>query len=141
MKLKILQIREATGQSLTSSQAIADLMTEEAKADRECFWVLHLDTGLKIIEKELVAVGILVAAFGHHREVFKKAIINSAHSIITVHNHPSGNPKPSGEDRKIWDRLIKAGKLLQIPVTDNIIIGPGGKLYSDRISGVDGGYN
>jgi len=141
MKLKILQIREATGQSLTSSQSIADLMTEEAKADRECLWVLHLDTGLKIIEKELVAVGILNASFIHPREVFKKAIINSAYSIITVHNHPSGNPAPSGEDSKIWDTLIKAGKLLQIPVTDNVIIGPGGKFYSDRESGVNGDYD
>lgn len=132
MELKILQIREATGETITSTQAIADLMAEESKADRECFWVLHLDSKLQIIEKELVAVGILSAAYIHPREVFKKAIINSACSIITVHNHPSGDPWPSTQDSDIWRILVEAGKLLGIRVEDNLIIGPSGKFYSDK---------
>ncbi len=135
MELKILQIREATGESVTSAQAIADLMVEESKADRECFWVLHLDTTLQVVEKELVAMGTLDAALIRPREVFKKAIINSAHSIVTVHNHPSGHVKPSDGDMTVWSMLIKAGQLLQIPVIDNLIIGPNGKFYSDRTSG------
>lgn len=140
MELKILQIREATGESLTSAQAIANLMAEESRADRECFWVLHLDTRLQVIEKELVAVGTLDAACIHPREVFKKAIINSAHSIVTVHNHPSGDPTPSRQDINIWEILIRAGKLLQIPVTDNLVVGPRGEFYSDRMSERGGDY-
>lgn len=132
MKLKILQIREATGQNLKSAQAIADLMAEEGKADRECFWVLHLDAQLKVIEKELVAMGTLDSAVIHPREVFKGAIINSAHSIITLHNHPGGGVDPSDEDKVMWARLNEAGELLLIPVLDNIIITPAGKYYTEK---------
>ena len=66
----------------------------------------------------------------HPREVFKKAIINSAHAIVTVHNHPSGFMEPSLEDIKIWAQLVEAGKLLGIEVVDNIIISRY-KYYSD----------
>lgn len=134
MKLKLLQIREATGQPFKSSEIIVKSMSEEGKADRECLWVLHLDTGLKVIEKELVAMGILDEARIHPREVFKKAIINSASSIITVHNHPSGNLEPSDEDRDLWGKLRQAGELLQIEVLDNLIITPSGSYYSERLS-------
>lgn len=131
MKLKLLQIKEATGQNIRSPRAIADSMSEEAKADRECFWVLHLNTQLQIIEKELVAIGTLGCAVVHPREVFKKAIINSAYSIVTVHNHPSGSKTPSKEDQMLWGKLKQAGELLQIPVNDNLIITPGGEFYTE----------
>ena len=132
MELKILKIRESSGQNLTSAKEIVELMAEEAKADRECFWVIHLDTTLKVIEKDLVALGILNAALIHPREVFKKAIINSAANIITIHNHPSGGANPSDEDKNTWRRLNEAGELLQIPVLDNLIITPNGNFYSEK---------
>lgn len=132
MRLKLLQVKEATGQTLKSASLIAESMLEEAKADRECFWVLHIDVQLRVIEKELVAMGILGEARIHPREVFKKAIINSAASIITVHNHPSNRAEPSNEDKYLWGKLKQAGELLQIPVTDNLIITPSGKYYSER---------
>ena len=140
MKLKILQIKEATEESATSARVIADSMQEEARADRECLWVLHLNTQLKVIEKELVAMGVLDAAYVQPREVFKKAILNSACSIITVHNHPSGEATPSANDKEIWHVLVKAGKLLGIPVIDNIILGADGKFYSDKEEGLTGDY-
>jgi DNA repair protein RadC len=112
MKLKILAIRESRGLHILNPLHAAEAMTEEAMADRECFWVLHLATSHKVIEKEIVAIGILSSTLIHPREVFKKAIMNSAASIITVHNHPSGSLSPSPEDRSIWRRLSDAGKIL-----------------------------
>ena len=132
IKIKLLQVREATGGQASSPRQVADLMREEAQADREAFWVLHLNTQNAIIEKELVSLGTLDASYVHPREVFKKAIILSTKAIITAHNHPSGNPLPSNNDQQVWDKLKASGDLLDIPVLDNLIITPTGAYYSDK---------
>jgi len=132
MKLKLLQVREAQGESCTSTKSIIDSMAEESKADRECFWVIHLNTQLKVIEKELVAMGTLDQTSISPREVFKKAIINSAAHIITVHNHPGGSNEPSQSDFYTWDKLTSAGELLGITVLDHLIITPNGSYYSQK---------
>lgn len=132
MKVKLLQIREATGETLCAPYEVVGLMQEEGKADRECFWVLHLNTKNRVIEKEIVAIGNLNCATIHPREVFRKAVLNSSCSLITVHNHPSGEPMPSREDKEIWATLRRAGDILGICVLDNIIITPGGKSYSEK---------
>jgi DNA repair protein RadC len=107
-------------------------MAEEGKADREAMWVLHLNTKNKIIEKELVSLGSLDSSIAHPREVFRKAVINSSSCIITVHNHPSGEPIPSAEDYQTWNNLVKAGEILSIHVIDNMIITPNGRYYSSK---------
>jgi len=132
MDIKLLQIREAKGGSLTSPKLAAKLMSQEGKLDREAFWVLHLNSKHCLIEKELVAVGILDQAVVHPREVFKRAILNSSQAIITVHNHPSGDPTPAKEDKAIWERLRRAGEIIGIEVLDNLIITPNGKFYSEK---------
>jgi len=131
MEIKLLSVREATGKKLATPKAVWQEMKAEAQADRECLWVLHLNTKLAIIEKEIVSMGRLDAAMAHPREVFRKAVINSSDAIITVHNHPSGDCEPSQEDRETWERLGKAGEILGIEVTDNIIISPSG-YYSQK---------
>ncbi len=70
------------------------MMREEARADRECFWILHLNNRNRVIEKELISIGIGNSCLIHPREVFKKAIVNGAECIITVHNHPGGKVEP-----------------------------------------------
>ena len=122
MKLKLLQVRESTGIKAISPSDVYEAMGPEALADRECFWVLHLNSQMEIVEKELVSMGGLDTASAHPREVYKKAILNSASCLILVHNHPSGDLTPSYEDKKINKRLTEAGELLGIPVTDHIII-------------------
>jgi len=130
MELKVLQIREGNGDAITSPASIAQSMSEEGKADRELFWVLHLNTAHKIIDKELVAMGTLNQANIHPREVFRKAILNSSCCVITAHNHPGGVPEPSDNDIKTWTRLRQAGDIIGIEVIDNIILTPNGKYYS-----------
>ncbi len=91
--------------------------------DKEHFMVLHLDSKNMIIKDEIVSTGILNASMVHPREVFKSAIKESANAIILVHNHPSGDPTPSEDDRKITKILCDAGKLLDIKLLDHVIIG------------------
>lgn len=132
MKLKFLQVKESAGETIQSPETVRTLMSEEAMADRECFWILHLNAANRIIEKELVSVGTVNSSLVHPREVFKKAILNGATGIITVHNHPSGNSAPSREDKAMWERLDEAGKILGITVLDHLILAPGGKYYSRK---------
>ena len=79
----------------------------------------HLDRDITITR------GILNSSLVHPREVFREAIASRAAAIILVHNHPSGDPTPSADDRAITKQLVAAGRLLDIPVADHIIIGRG----------------
>lgn len=89
----------------------------------EHFYVLMLDARNQPIGLNLVSKGTLTASLVHPREVFKTAILANAVGIIVAHNHPSGNPKPSSEDIETTEVLIKAGRLLSIPVIDHLVIG------------------
>ena len=136
MELKFMRVKESSGKTMSTPARISRLMSEESKIDRECFWVLHLNTSHRIIEKELVTVGTVDNCLVHAREIFKKAILNGAYTIITVHNHPGGTASPSKEDRSIWRYLDKAGKLLDIEVLDHMIITPSDGYYS-RLEAID----
>lgn len=87
--------------------------------------VLILDAQHCLQRDVLVTRGILNSSLVHPREIFKAAIAESAAAIILVHNHPSGDPSPSADDRNVTDQLVAAGRLLDIPVHDHIIIGRG----------------
>ena len=130
--MKFICVKEARGEKITDAWKAVKLMEKEGKMDREAFWVLHLNTQNQVIEKELVSLGIVNCSVVHPREVFKKAILNSAAAIITVHNHPSGSLQPSVEDEKMWQILNQAGEIIGISVLDNLIITPQGAYYSEK---------
>ena len=112
------------GQKVTSDSSAAMLIAEYLKnADRENFVVLLLDKKFHVTGIHTCHVGTLDAAAVHPREVFKVAIIGSASSIMVAHNHPSGDPRPSADDKAITRRLSEAGKILGINVLDHIIVG------------------
>ncbi len=90
---------------------------------KEIFLVLLLNSANILMREYKVSEGTLNASLVHPREVFHPAIIDTAASIILVHNHPSGETNPSQEDKNITYRLVEAGKLLNIPILDHIIIG------------------
>jgi len=90
--------------------------------DREIFAVLCLDTKGKPVCYSEVHVGTLNQSLIHPREIFKVAILSNAHSIIVAHNHPSGNTTPSQQDISITDKLVKASRVLNIPLLDHLII-------------------
>lgn len=130
--LKIQLVRD--GSSLYNTNAIscpedaAEIAAkhfEDMASDREVFSVILLDVKNHVIGINVVSIGSLSASVVHPREVFKAAILANAANIILTHNHPSGDPAPSKEDISITSRLVQAGRLMDIPVLDHIIIGDG----------------
>lgn len=101
------------------------LMPEMRDAAKETFRSLLLDTRNRVIRQTVVSIGTLDSSVVHPREVFRDAIAASAASILVAHNHPSGDPTPSPEDRKVTDRLAQAGQLLGIELVDHLVIGDG----------------
>lgn len=92
---------------------------------KEEFWAILLNSKSQMITKVQISVGILDNSPVHPREVFTAAVVEGAQSIIVAHNHPSGDPTPSPEDRLVTNRLVEAGKLMGIAVLDHVILGDG----------------
>src|SRR3989449_10547191 len=77
----------------------------------------------QVLADLLITRGILNSSLVHPREVFRGAIAEAAAGIIVVHNHPSGDPTPSADDRAVTRQLVDAGRLLDVPVYDHVIVG------------------
>ena len=90
---------------------------------REHLAVMRLNTKNHILGMPEVSVGSLSASIVHPREVFRAAIDYAAAAMILLHNHPSGDPTPSREDIAVTERLVKAGKIMDIPVLDHVVLG------------------
>jgi DNA repair protein RadC len=97
---------------------LEDLPVEE-------FHVAVLDAQHRLERDITITRGILNSSLVHPREVFREAIAESAAAIILVHNHPSGDPAPSADDRTVTDQMVAAGRLLDIRVHDHVIVGRG----------------
>jgi DNA repair protein RadC len=95
---------------------VRDLPVEE-------FHVLALGSQSQVLGDLLITRGILNSSLVHPREVFRAAIAEAAAGIIVVHNHPSGDPTPSADDRAVTRQLVDAGRLLDLPVYDHVIVG------------------
>lgn len=100
------------------SPRLRDLPVEE-------FHVAVLDAQHRLERDITVTRGILNSSLVHPREVFREAIAERAAAIVLVHNHPSGDPTPSTDDRLVTEQLVAAGRLLDIPVHDHVIVGRG----------------
>jgi DNA repair protein RadC len=96
-----------------------------APSGREVFRVLLLDTRHRLVSDVTVSIGSLNSSLVHPREVFRPALLAACASIVLTHNHPSGDPEPSGEDLALTRRLAAAGSLLGIEVLDHLILGDG----------------
>ncbi len=122
--------------SFCTSQDVINYFRQNMKdLKKEIFRCFLLDTKNKVIKDEEVSVGTLTASLVHPRETFKAAIRESAAAVIFIHNHPSGDVKPSQEDILLTRRLVQAGEVLGIQVLDHIIIGDGSH-FSFRDNGL-----
>ncbi|HOW36637.1 MAG TPA: DNA repair protein RadC [Candidatus Pacearchaeota archaeon] len=109
---------------ITCARDVFNYFNEKLKEEKqEHFYVLLLNSQNYIIKEQLITKGILDASIIHPREIFKPAIKNSAAKIILVHNHPSGDPNPSEEDLEVTEKLVEAGKQIDINIIDHVIIG------------------
>jgi len=127
--LTIAELQKRINQSkkpikkITCAEDVFNHFHERLKDKKqEEFWILMLNTQNHIIGEQLISKGILDASIVHPREIFRPAIKNSASKIILVHNHPSGDCFPSGDDLKITKKLTGFGNNFGIKVVDHIII-------------------
>lgn len=90
---------------------------------QEYFYCLYLDSSKRVIKNKMLFKGTLNYSTVHPREIFKEAYLSGATSIICIHNHPTGNIKPSNNDIELTKNLIKVGMILGIKIDDHIIIG------------------
>lgn len=101
---------------------------------KEYLLAFILNARHELIAKETISVGTLTASLAHPREIFAPAIGRAAAGIILVHNHPSGNPTPSEEDRRLTRRIMQAGQIMGIELLDHVIVAESG-CYSFKSSG------
>lgn len=122
-------VREATAASAETINGDTDAaqMFREAfdfdHADREVFAAIALNTKNRVLGVWQVSIGSLNASIVHPRELFRTAVMLGAASVVVGHNHPSGDPTPSGADIQLTRRLVKAGDVLGIEVLDHIVVG------------------
>ena len=124
-----------TRPTLSSPDLVAKVAEPMTRYRVEHFRVALLDARHRLIKWAHISKGSLTHAIVHPREVFRPAIVGSAAAIILVHNHPSGDPKPSTDDMKITDQLRKVGDMVGIKVIDHVIVGREGH-FSFREEGL-----
>lgn len=120
---------------INSSRKAYEMIRRDFKHDIEEVWLLVLSVDLQLLHKELVFRGTLDACIVHPREIFRQLLVRTAYTFILVHNHPSGDVRPSKEDVNFTRRIFRAGEMLQIPLSDHLIISP-----STYFSFADAGY-
>ena len=132
-----LSIEHRPGQPVRCAIDVTALLRKLiGDADREHFVALYLNTRHYVTHVHMVSRGTTQSALVHPREVFKGAYLANAAALVIAHNHPTGDVRPSPEDRAVTERLKQAGELLGIDLLDSIVVGPGTEFYSaveDRI--------
>ncbi|MCL2718258.1 MAG: DNA repair protein RadC [Lachnospiraceae bacterium] len=122
--------------SFDSPETVADYYKESLRhSERETVLLLLLDNRLHLLEEYTLSVGTINASLLSPREVFVKAVKEKAVYVMLLHNHPSGEARPSGNDMKITGQIKAAGELLDIPLIDHIIIGDN-NFYSFKENGL-----
>ncbi len=112
--------------SIGGPRDVANLLMPDLRYQKkEILKSLLLDTKNRVLAIRTVSIGDLSSSIVHPREVFKDAVVISAAALIVAHNHPSGDPTPSGEDVAVTKRLIGAGEIMGIDLLDHIVIGDG----------------
>lgn len=132
---RIAKLEANESDHITSPGTAAQyLMNRLRHETHERFMVMLLNTKNRIMSVKQVAEGSLTSAVVHPREVFAHAVTAHAAAILVAHNHPSGDPYPSHEDRSLTTALEEAGEILGIPVIDHVVIGDG-RYYSFKEHG------
>ncbi len=124
---RLLSSRGKKRSRVTSSQDAYQIISPHLRnRRRETFKVIFLTRRQAIIGEQTLFEGSLTESLIHPREIVKSALAHSAAGVIFVHNHPSGDPSPSPEDRQVTDQLVQACRLVNIRVVDHIIVGDHG---------------
>lgn len=120
------QVKKPIKYRIHQPEDVYQLIKDDFKNEkRELFMTVLLDIKSFVICRKIISIGTLNQTLVHSREVFHSAIRHNAASLVLAHNHPSGDPTPSEQDRIVTDNLIKVGEVMGIPIRDHIIIGDG----------------
>ena len=121
---RLVESHYAPGVAVRSGADVARVVRESARGSgRESFFVLLLDGRHRVIGFRVISTGSLVNAPVHPREVFVAAIREGAAALVVAHNHPSGDPSPSPEDRQVTERLRAVSELVGIELLDHVVVG------------------
>ncbi|MEQ1634226.1 MAG: DNA repair protein RadC [Planctomycetota bacterium] len=121
---RLLEARLRPGTAVRCGRDIASIVRESVRGTRrETFFVLLLDARHRILSLRVVSTGSVDSAMVHPREVFSAAVREGASAVVVAHNHPSGDPTPSAEDRAVTLRLQEAGELIGIELLDHVVVG------------------
>ena len=108
---------------LSTPRAVAEyLLPQFGNRPVEQFGVLLLDTKHRVVRVAILSIGTLDASIVHPRDVFREATAAGAAGLVLFHNHPSGDPLPSDDDRQLTERLVAAGVIMGIAVLDHVIL-------------------
>jgi DNA repair protein RadC len=121
---RIVESRMRPGVAVRDARDVANLVRESVRAAaQESFFAVLLDSRHRLLALRVVSTGSLQAAPVHPRDVFGPAVRASAAAVVVAHNHPSGDPLPSVEDRQVTERLRRAGELIGIELLDHVVVG------------------
>lgn len=142
--IEVREVRMVYGKARKAKPVNGQIASPEALAalfrgiigdeTRETFAAVYLDARHNPIGWHIVSIGTLTASLVHPREVFRPAIALGAAAVAVAHNHPSGDPSPSQDDRNVTERLADAGNMIGIHLIDHVIIGED-RHYSFKASG------
>jgi len=116
-------IRESPHGYMRTPEDVVAVCEDMRDLAQEIFQVLIVNARNRLLNRNLIGVGVADSALIHAREVFRNCIVLNAAACILVHNHPSGDPTPSAEDVKLTKQLVQAGSIVGIKVLDHIIVG------------------
>lgn len=116
--------------SFSSSAEVYQKMKGYQKADREIFVLLFLNSKNVVTNIETHTIGSIDSSAVYPQQIFRSALLNNACSIICVHNHPSGDPAPSLQDREITKQISIGSHVIGIRLLDHVVLGDGGRYFS-----------
>lgn len=134
-----MEIKDHNGKVTATAKDIASVVSSiigamaEHDRDKEHFYCIGLDVKNRIKYIDLASMGTLTSSLVHPREAFRLAIMKGVANLIFSHNHPSGDPAPSGEDITITERLKDSGEILGIKILDHVIVGNGTGSYASML--------
>ncbi|MCR9247940.1 MAG: DNA repair protein RadC [bacterium] len=121
---RLAELEFRPGSAITNGGEVARIVRDSARGSRrESFYAVLLDARHRVLTLHVVSTGSVDAAPVHPREVFSPAIRDGAAAVVVAHNHPSGDPSPSADDRLVTERLREVGTLVGIPLLDHLVVG------------------
>ena len=139
LEIRYRPARRPKGQVVDSPEAVARMVRDLVDEPEECFLVLVVDAKGHVLCRSTVARGTLSSCAIHPREALKRVLYANGSGVAFVHNHPSGDPTPSTEDRDVTERLRQAGAILGIRVLDHLIVAESG--WRAIVSGSSGSWS